>query len=284
MRQKILALAIASALAVPQTALAARDGDGMEYVSASEGFYGSLRMMFSNQHNKSDATADQNGIITGDGSRLGIRGTHDLGHGLTGVYRYEFAVPSNNGDSGLKTRLHYVGLKGAFGEVQGGAIWGNGYNWVTSATDIATTGSGNFAPRFRSNNSIQYTSPNLNGFQGSFRVAMNGGAEDRNDADDGGSVTESGENVDEWNLSAKYGVRGFTVAGVYETHPGAATKKWPLANPVLARLPKRAQLTLPILRKMSLSGRFAAAMGKTTGRLTPGMVFATTPIGRMAKT
>ena len=175
MRQKILALAIASALAVPQTALAARDGDGMEYVSASEGFYGSLRMMFSNQHNKSDATADQNGIITGDGSRLGIRGTHDLGHGLTGVYRYEFAVPSNNGDSGLKTRLHYVGLKGAFGEVQGGAIWGNGYNWVTSATDIATTGSGNFAPRFRSNNSIQYTSPNLNGFQGSFRVAMNGG-------------------------------------------------------------------------------------------------------------
>ena len=40
MKKRILALAIAGALSVPQAAFAARDGDGMEYVSAAEGFSG----------------------------------------------------------------------------------------------------------------------------------------------------------------------------------------------------------------------------------------------------
>ena len=225
MKKKILALAIAGALACPQVAFAARDGDGMEYVSASEGFYGSIRTMFTT---RPDGDAANGSKVTGDTSRLGVRGTLDVGHGLTGVYRYEWFInPDNNGAN--KSRLHYVGLKGAFGEVQAGALWGNGYNWVTSATDAATSGSGNFAPRFRSNNSIQYTSPDLNGFQGSFRVAMNGGKEDRNlgildtnaTMDGNQSGTETGENVDEWALHAKYGVRGFTVAGMYETHEEA---------------------------------------------------------------
>ena len=229
MKKKILALAIAGALACPQVAFAARDGDGMEYVSASEGFYGSIRTMFTT---RPDGDAANGSKITGDTSRLGVRGTLDVGHGLTGVYRYEWFIgPDNGADNSLKTRLHYVGLKGAFGEVQAGALWGNGYNWVTSGTDVATSGGGNFAPRFRSNNSIQYTSPDLNGFQGSFRVAMNGGTETRNSAEDGttGNVTATGENVDEWALHAKYGVRGFTIAGMYETHPGAANKKPPIA-------------------------------------------------------
>ena len=227
MKKKILALAIAGALACPQVAFAARDGDGMEYVSASEGFYGSIRTMFTT---RPDGDAANGSKITGDTSRLGVRGTLDVGHGLTGVYRYEWFINPDNGQMNT-SRLHYVGLKGAFGEVQAGALWGNGYNWVTSGTDVATSGGGNFAPRFRSNNSIQYTSPDLNGFQGSFRVAMNGGTETRNSAEDGttGNVTATGENVDEWALHAKYGVRGFTIAGMYETHPGAANKKPPIA-------------------------------------------------------
>ena len=234
MKKQILALAIAGALACPQVAFAARDGDGMEYVSASEGFYGSIRTMFTT---RPDGDAANGSKITGDTSRLGVRGTLDVGHGLTGVYRYEWFINPDNGQMNT-SRLHYVGLKGAFGEVQAGALWGNGYNWVTSSTDAATSGSGNFAPRFRSNNSIQYTSPDLNGFQGSFRVAMNGGAEDRNlgildtnsTMDGNQSGTETGENIDEWALHAKYGVRGFTVAGMYETHPGAANKKPALGN------------------------------------------------------
>ena len=263
MKKRILALAIAGALSVPQAAFAARDGDGMEYVSAAEGFYGSLRVHFSSNEGK----ADNNAAMLPGGSRLGVRGTHDLGHGLTGVYRYEWSVSSDNGQAPGNTRLHYVGLKGNFGEVQMGSLWENDYNWVTAATDIATTGSGNFAPHFRRANSLQYTSPNLNGFQGSFRVMMNGGADNASPAQAAGCynaadeftgpgtsvdtpVTDpnrgvpqdntcangetlkaardevkASENVDEWALSAKYGVRGFTVAGAYETAPEGLTKE-----------------------------------------------------------
>ena len=210
-KTKILALALAGALACPQVAFAARDGDGMEYVSAAEGFYGSLRTMYSSNSGEKD----MNGKITGDGSRLGVRGTLDLGHGLTGLYRYEWRVKDlNSGDAANGTRLHYVGLKGTFGEAQFGTLWENDYNWVTAATDIATTGSGNFAPHFRRNNSLQYTSPDLNGFQGSFRVMMDGGAD---------TAASSDANVDEYAIVGKYGVRGFTIAGAYEVQPDGAT-------------------------------------------------------------
>ena len=254
MKKKILALAIAGALACPQVAFAARDGDGMEYTSAAEGFYGSLRTHFSSSGGK-----DTNSSIDPGGSRLGVRGTLDIGHGLTGVYRYEWSVSSDNGEAPGNTRLHYVGLKGAFGEAQIGSLWENDYNWVTAATDIATTGSGNFAPHFRRANSLQYTSPNLNGFQGSFRVMMNGGKDNAvaEACVDGTTVHTTGanaprdidrsannlpagrecpqsthtyrapvaasENVDEWAVSAKYGVRGFTVAGAYEVQPDGAS-------------------------------------------------------------
>ena len=241
-KTKILALALAGALACPQVAFAARDGDGMEYTSAAEGFYGSLRTMYSSSDG---GEKDKNSTITGDGSRLGIRGTHDLGHGLTGIYRYEFTFNSEDdgANSGkFRTRLHYVGLKGSFGQVEAGALWENDYNWVTAATDAATTGSGNFAPHFRRSHSLQYTSPNLNGFQGSFRVMMDGGNDKGtnltvslasplngvhfragSNADGTGDIVVndngSSENVDEWALVAQYKVRGFTIAGAYETRP-----------------------------------------------------------------
>ena len=46
MKKKILALAIAGSLAVPQAALAAEDSFGMQYTSASEGFYASFGRLF----------------------------------------------------------------------------------------------------------------------------------------------------------------------------------------------------------------------------------------------
>ena len=204
MKRKLLALLLALSLSLPQASFAARDGDGMEYVSASEGFYGSLRALFTSNNGDPNTNSE----LKSEFSRLGIRGTHDLGNGLTGLYRYEWEVKPDDGDAG-NTRIHYVGLKGAFGELKAGSHWKRDYFWVLSPTSAAQSGSGNFHPYFhgRVSNSLEYTSPRLSGFQGAMRVQMNGGA----DADS--------ENIDEWALSAKYAVRGFTVAGVYETKP-----------------------------------------------------------------
>lgn len=56
------------------------------------------------------------------------------------------------------------------------------------------------------------------------RVKMDGGTDSRNLGTDTTMQNETGENIDEWALAAKYGVRGFTVAGLYEVRPGAANK------------------------------------------------------------
>ena len=170
MKNKYLTILLAAALCAPQVAFAARDNDGMEYVSASEGFYGSIRTVF-----KSKDGGENNGSSIGaDSSRLGVRGSLDLGRGLTGLYRYEWAVSGDNGENVGTTRLSYVGLRGSWGEFQAGSVWDDGYNWVTSATDIASTGSGNFVPGFRSQNTFKYTSPDINGFQAGFRVVLDG--------------------------------------------------------------------------------------------------------------
>lgn len=230
MKKKLLTSLLAAALCIPQVAFAARDGEGMEYTSASEGFYGSIRTVY---RTKAGADKNNGGIIAADGSRLGLRGTLDLGSGLTGLYRYEWSISGDNGSPTGNTRLSYVGLRGAnWGEVVFGSHWENDYNWVTAATDIATTGSGNFAPHFRRKNSAQYTTPDINGFQGSFRFTADGGdkqatmvtavvATDDNPPTPTVRVTpvDPSENVDEWAVAAKYSTHGFTFGGAYEVVP-----------------------------------------------------------------
>ncbi|MGI9346796.1 MAG: porin [Gammaproteobacteria bacterium] len=198
MKKKAIVLAIAGALATP-SAFAAQDTSGMQYTSASEGFYASIRAAYDSGQNE-DATSQ----IEDAFSRFGVRGTNDLGGGLEGFYQYEAAVSINNG-GGLRTRLGQVGLRGTFGEAVFGSIWANAYNWVYGVTDIANYGSGNFAYVGRASNVVQYTSPDLSGFQGSFMLNMVGGNDDND--------------LDEWTASAQYAFGGLTAAGSYSNAP-----------------------------------------------------------------
>ena len=170
MKKKILALAIAGSLAVPQAALAAEDSFGMQYTSASEGFYASIRAALYANGEKENGSANIGGAF----SRFGVRGTNDLGGGLEGFYQYEAGIGIDNGrnpnsdghSEAVTTRLGNVGLRGGFGEIVAGSIWHNAYNWTDSVTDIATVYSGyNRVSGGRKNRVIQYTSPDLNGFQ-----------------------------------------------------------------------------------------------------------------------
>ena len=232
MKKQALAIAIASAL-VATPSFAAQDTSGMHYTSASEGFYASIRAQFE--------TADQSrnaSHVRDSSSRIGIQGTNDLGGGLEGFYRYELGVGVDNG-SGVSTRMGHVGLRGAFGSFWVGSNWSADYNWTHGTTDVANNASGNFSydqngssRGARESNAIEYTTPDLNGFQGAFRLNVkNSGAGPNtfsSDADAiGGSTTfaptstESTDNndIDEWNLAANYAVQGFSVAGAYNVKP-----------------------------------------------------------------
>ena len=209
MKKQALTLAIAAALSAP-SALAAQDTSGMHYTSASEGFYASLRLQLDSSNETKDG---KNSANLGSGSsRIGVRGTNDLGGGLEGFYQWEGQITARDGDnskgdnpSALRTRLGHVGIRGAFGELALGSFWTADYNWTHSSTDVANVYSGwlnyNARREARSEKAIQYTTPDLNGFKGAARVRMGGGTD--------------GNDLDLWNLAATYAVQGFTMGASY---------------------------------------------------------------------
>ena len=211
MKKQALTLAIAAALSAP-SALAAQDDGGMRYTSASEGFYASIRAgWFSGQSDNKDGGADVSGVV----SRFGVQGSNDLGGGMEGFYRYEAGINHNQG-SHAGTRLAHVGLRGAFGEIVAGTFWNNLYNFSYSATDVAlnfsgwnlsSTNSGS-APKElpnRINHAVQYTTPDLNGFQGAVLAVSD------NANTPGATPAKDKNTIDSWGLATKYATHGFSM-------------------------------------------------------------------------
>jgi predicted porin len=72
-------------------------------------------------HSKSDVAGTRWGIDSGNwyGSRLGFRGTEDLGDGLSANYQLENGFSADTGNLGQSGRLFgrhaWVGLQGGFG-------------------------------------------------------------------------------------------------------------------------------------------------------------------------
>ena len=204
----LVAAAAAAMLAVPASH-AAIDDAGMQYTSAAEGFYGSLRMDFSSSDKSTPGAADTDSAgLDVSASRLGVRGTVDLGGGLSAGYNYEFAVNGNNGAAIGTTRLHNVGLSGGFGSVLVGTQWALDYNYVWSKTDVMNVNSGWFTYNAnragRQSNAITYTSPDFNGFnfglsavlsKGSLEIGSTELYVDGEKADSSGTIAEAIEEL-----------------------------------------------------------------------------------------
>lgn len=110
------------------------------------------------------------------GSRLGFKGTEDLGGGLNANFLLELGItPDEATFSGLLNRQSYVGLTGGFGGVTLGRQYTPYFN-VQAAMDLY----GNIdAPgyivalhnRARASNAVTYSTPNFGGFAGAFQIA-----------------------------------------------------------------------------------------------------------------
>ena len=226
MKKKALALAVAGVFFAPAS-YAAQDTSGMQYTSAAEGFYASIRAAFSTEETENGtgtgtSATDSGAGIGNSSSRFGVRGSNDLGNGLKGFYQYEAGVDIHNGGN-LSTRVGQVGLEGAFGRVWLGSGWTETYNMTYGSTDVANTGSGsivygtsNAMRPGRDNNMIQYRTPDISGFQGALGVKM--AAESDNESSFA-PVRGDDNNVDMWSLAAKYSVQGFTGAFAYSVQP-----------------------------------------------------------------
>jgi predicted porin len=109
-------------------------------------------------------------------SRLGFRGTEDLGNGLKALFNVEagLALDTGVGDSALFGRRSVVGLQGAFGTVTVGREY-TPISFIAAGSDIFGQGFyGSNLSAFNSNrltrrvsNSINYKTTQMSGFTGS---------------------------------------------------------------------------------------------------------------------
>ena len=209
-KRKLLAVAVAGALAAPAA---------MAQTSNVQ-LYGRGNLSFDN-YGSSGATTGANVKsryrVVDSGSRLGVRGTEDLGGGLRALFQIESGVNldsgTGNGQSGgsnantgfFASRDSYVGLAGSWGSLRFGRQsywWVNGVIIQTGANYVNTevpffsgVALGRMVgPTARTSNTLQYNSPTAGGFNASLNYTPNSEA------------AAAGANTDAriWGATARY--------------------------------------------------------------------------------
>jgi len=179
MKKSAIALAVAAALAASAAAQAETTFYGRAALAVT---YQDIKKVREDINSPDDIINFFNdGIwdIRNAGSRWGVRGSEDLGNGLSAIYHIETNINASeyngNGD-GQTGRLAWVGLQGGFGAVKIGAQWTPFYN-ALGATDIFNEANwfDKYNGPFRQNNSILYETPSsITAFKGEAMLVMNG--------------------------------------------------------------------------------------------------------------
>lgn len=151
MRKNLIALAVAAALAAPAVAL------------ADTTLYGRIHMSIDSLDNDQETET----YVNSNSSRIGIKGSEDLGNGQSVVYQWENAVASDTGTWNTQARDTFIGLKGDFGTLLTGRLPLNN-QWFGKATlfgdqigEGRSLTNGDFGSR--GNNSVQYITPDFSG-------------------------------------------------------------------------------------------------------------------------
>src|SRR5690554_2532263 len=183
MQKKLVALAVAGLISAPAMA------------QSNVTIYGVVDAGFA--YGKSDDNKFK-GINSGllSASRIGLKGTEDLGNGLKAKFALEYGINVDTGDGPSGPRQSWIGLEGGFGFVGLGRQYSPGHNYagmlsafggsagfnpyidLASGTSIVNSGNG------RWDNAISYKSPNFSGFD---IQAMYAFGESSDQADDFGS-------------------------------------------------------------------------------------------------
>ena len=111
MKKNLIALAVAGAIAAP--AIASADATVYGQLNLSYGAY-------SEEWFDGATTIDDNIQLRSHASRLGVKGSEDLGGGLSANYQLEWEVNPDNAARDLGRRNQWVGIKGGFGEMRFG--------------------------------------------------------------------------------------------------------------------------------------------------------------------
>jgi predicted porin len=177
MKKSLLALAVFGAFA------------GAASAQTNVTIYGLVDMSINREDNGVNTkTALDSGQFYG--SRIGFKGSEDLGNGLKANFQLENGFEADTGAlhnaNTLFNRQAWVGLSGGFGSVNFGRQYAPIFivadsidpfdAGMTSGNAGASTSTGGmlgiFGTTFRTNNTVTYTTTNLNGFTGSLAYSF----------------------------------------------------------------------------------------------------------------
>ncbi len=164
------------ALAVLGTCGAAMAQSSVTLYGMADVWVGRVKSEVTGVGSVSESVLESGGFNT---SRLGFKGSEDLGGGLKANFNLEAALAMDTGTAGgLRfDRQSWVGLSGGFGEIQLGKPWTPYDDTRAMAND---TFNANFAASWTTwlgyednpNNTIRYNTPNFGGFSGAFAYSL----------------------------------------------------------------------------------------------------------------
>lgn len=173
MKKSLIALAVLGAFA------------GAASAQSTVTLYGLVDVGFSRLDPKAPGVATTTAMVSGvqSGSRVGLRGSEDLGGGLRAVFNLEHGLSVDDGTQGqgrMWGRWAYAGLAGGFGEVRLGRQWAAGFElfgaidpFGTGFNDAGMQGTFASANAIRPNNLIMYRTPNISGFSAVLGYSLN---------------------------------------------------------------------------------------------------------------
>ena len=156
MKKSLIALAIASAVSAPAFA-----------ATSNVDIYGKLNFSVNFLIDQTDSANDVQ--LTSNSSRIGFKGSEDLGGGLSAIWQIESGIALEEGNGTWASRNTFLGLKGDWGTVLGGKhdtplklvgravdLFGDG---IADSRNVLGGGSDT-----RASNVVAYISPNFSGF------------------------------------------------------------------------------------------------------------------------
>lgn len=189
--------------------------------------YGRLNVTAERQDNGTDTQT----VLSNNASRIGFKGTEDIGNGLKAGFVLEsgFDATTGTADSRFWGRESTVNVSSAqYGTVRLGnltaseayfatADYVSMHNHDTGTSADAFYGLGFQIATGRLTNGVAYTSPTINGFRGDVQVGLNDGEGDRRTA------LAANYDAGPLHLGAGYeefkGLKSFAIRGLYEMGP-----------------------------------------------------------------
>lgn len=141
--------------------------------SAEVILYGAVKagVEYENNSDRVDSGSKEKALhIVDYGTRIGLKGSEDLGNGLKAIWQVETKANVGGGEEkGFGTRDSFIGLEGGFGTVRAGYVSSPlkhavdaQDNWEYSSDILGLARYSRFGER---RTSINYTSPNWGGFE-----------------------------------------------------------------------------------------------------------------------